>query len=270
MPKKLDKLERNCFVYSPELPPNEELAQYVEKHRDRSRLHSEWSAGLTTLSETNQPTSGKDWPEAMRQLGFLPFEVLVREPQFVSAHDFFTEYRPIRDPFSIWYSAVEKRGTAILQCVLDIVSKEDIAAINSAIAEEEPFYWQQDPAAKYRWYLFGVHLWEPKRSEEGLSQDEFRLLLLKEAARERRKFERLRREFDGVGCKRHRVARETIPEDVRIFVWRRDEGKCVKCGSNERLEYDHIIPVSKGGSNTERNVQLLCEGCNRSKGASVE
>ncbi len=57
-----------------------------------------------------------------------------------------------------------------------------------------------------------------------------------------------------------------IPDEVRLKVWRRDLGKCVKCGSQEKLEFDHIIPVSKGGSNTERNIQLLCEKCNRAKG----
>ena len=59
--------------------------------------------------------------------------------------------------------------------------------------------------------------------------------------------------------------RDPIPEDVQLFVWQRDGGSCVKCGSKENLEYDHIIPVSKGGSNTARNIQLLCESCNRSK-----
>jgi hypothetical protein len=63
--------------------------------------------------------------------------------------------------------------------------------------------------------------------------------------------------------------REPIPKDVRAFVWRRDEGRCVSCGSNERLEFDHIVPVSKGGSSTERNIQLLCDLCNRVKGSSI-
>ena len=63
--------------------------------------------------------------------------------------------------------------------------------------------------------------------------------------------------------------RERIPESVRLFVWQRDEGKCVNCGSRENLEFDHIIPVAEGGSNTERNIQLLCERCNRGKGKSV-
>ncbi len=64
--------------------------------------------------------------------------------------------------------------------------------------------------------------------------------------------------------------REGIPTEVRRQVWRRDGGKCVKCGSRRNLEYDHIIPVSMGGSNTARNIELLCESCNRSKGASIE
>ncbi len=64
-------------------------------------------------------------------------------------------------------------------------------------------------------------------------------------------------------------ARVSIPEDVQIFVWNRDHGKCVNCKSNEKLEFDHIIPISKGGSNTARNLQLLCEKCNRQKSNKI-
>ena len=63
--------------------------------------------------------------------------------------------------------------------------------------------------------------------------------------------------------------RQVIPEVVRHEVWRRDQGRCVRCGSQQRLEFDHVIPLSKGGSSTARNIQLLCEPCNRTKGATL-
>jgi hypothetical protein len=65
-------------------------------------------------------------------------------------------------------------------------------------------------------------------------------------------------------------ARKPIPDDVKMFVWQRDGGECIKCGSNENLEFDHIIPIVKGGSNTERNIQLFCEKCNREKQDNIQ
>ena len=56
-----------------------------------------------------------------------------------------------------------------------------------------------------------------------------------------------------------------ISQEVKDLVWNRDNGQCRECKSNEKLEFDHIIPYSKGGSNTYRNIQLLCESCNRLK-----
>lgn len=42
--------------------------------------------------------------------------------------------------------------------------------------------------------------------------------------------------------------RSPISEAVRSEVWRRDRGCCVTCGSNANIQYDHIIPVSRGGA----------------------
>ncbi len=56
-----------------------------------------------------------------------------------------------------------------------------------------------------------------------------------------------------------------IPAYIRLFVWKRDKGRCVACGSNDKIEYDHIIPYSKGGSSTVNNIQILCLNCNRRK-----
>lgn len=63
--------------------------------------------------------------------------------------------------------------------------------------------------------------------------------------------------------------RESIPQAVRVEVWQRDGGHCVDCSSQDKLEFDHIIPMAMGGGNTSRNLQLLCETCNRRKGASL-
>ena len=63
--------------------------------------------------------------------------------------------------------------------------------------------------------------------------------------------------------------RPSIPQKTKDKVWNRDGGKCVQCGSNENIEFDHIIPFSKGGSSTYRNLQILCEKCNRVKSANI-
>ena len=57
-----------------------------------------------------------------------------------------------------------------------------------------------------------------------------------------------------------------IPQDVKIAVSVRDSGKCRICGSTKGLQYDHIIPWSRGGSSIDPdNIQLLCGYHNRLK-----
>lgn len=58
-----------------------------------------------------------------------------------------------------------------------------------------------------------------------------------------------------------------ISNQTKMDVLIRDEHKCQICNSTENLEFDHIIPVSKGGSSESDNLQLLCRSCNRSKRA---
>jgi hypothetical protein len=65
--------------------------------------------------------------------------------------------------------------------------------------------------------------------------------------------------------------RRIIPTEVKLEVWKRDNGKCVKCGSTNDLHFDHIIPWSKGGSsNTADNIQLLCGRHNLEKHDKLE
>ena len=62
-----------------------------------------------------------------------------------------------------------------------------------------------------------------------------------------------------------------IPTAVKLEVWRRDSGRCVKCGSTDNLHFDHIIPFAKGGSSlVAENVQILCARHNLEKRDRIE
>jgi hypothetical protein len=56
-----------------------------------------------------------------------------------------------------------------------------------------------------------------------------------------------------------------IPRDVRQRVWQRYGGRCAECGATDYLEFDHIVPRAKGGSNSDANIQRLCRRCNMKK-----
>ncbi|MEV5649569.1 HNH endonuclease [Nocardia sp. NPDC052254] len=61
----------------------------------------------------------------------------------------------------------------------------------------------------------------------------------------------------------------TIPPDIKAEVWHRDGARCVECGAAHYLEFDHIIPLSRGGATSAANLQILCRGCNRDKGDHI-
>ena len=54
---------------------------------------------------------------------------------------------------------------------------------------------------------------------------------------------------------------------VKMHVWRRDDGKCVRCGGREGVWFDYIVPVRQGGSATEQNIRLMCWRCRRAHAA---
>ena len=71
------------------------------------------------------------------------------------------------------------------------------------------------------------------------------------------------------GSKPEARTRESIPQHVRSEVWDRAGGKCVICGSTENLQYDHILPFSKGGGEMVGNLQILCRDCNLAKSDKI-
>lgn len=62
---------------------------------------------------------------------------------------------------------------------------------------------------------------------------------------------------------------------LREKIKKRDGNTCQQCGISVRdepnllIEIDHIIPISKGGTTVEDNLQALCWRCNRTKGATL-
>jgi DNA-binding transcriptional ArsR family regulator len=65
--------------------------------------------------------------------------------------------------------------------------------------------------------------------------------------------------------------RKTIGSAKRYRVLKRDRFRCVFCGRSPatdldvELVIDHIVPVCKGGSNADENLQVLCFDCNSGK-----
>lgn len=69
---------------------------------------------------------------------------------------------------------------------------------------------------------------------------------------------------------RQRARRLEVTETNLVPGWRKIlldyyGYRCLKCGSLERIEADHVVPISKGGPHTIENFQTLCKFCNISK-----
>jgi 5-methylcytosine-specific restriction endonuclease McrA len=69
--------------------------------------------------------------------------------------------------------------------------------------------------------------------------------------------------------------RKKISKVVRRTLYEINDGHCAYCGrefcKNVWREIDHIIPVSKGGSNTAENMTVCCQNCNaRKQGFSLD
>lgn len=69
---------------------------------------------------------------------------------------------------------------------------------------------------------------------------------------------------------KNKLSAKPLYKKQKERILERDGGRCVKCGATEKLHIDHVIPVSKGGTSDDDNLQVLCATCNCSKGARIE
>ena len=67
-------------------------------------------------------------------------------------------------------------------------------------------------------------------------------------------------------ARNHKRLNKRVWAHVRLRTFRRDNYRCVKCGSAGRLECDHIKPLANGGEPyKDSNLQALCRGCHIEK-----
>jgi hypothetical protein len=113
------------------------------------------------------------------------------------------------------------------------------------------------------WLFRNCFYWE----DENLNADDVKALALQRIRKRERQLATahslMRAEEAG------QPVRAPVPVEVRRPVFERDGGRCVECGGNFDLQYDHVIPFSLGGATTVDNLQLLCGDCNRKKGATL-
>lgn len=65
-----------------------------------------------------------------------------------------------------------------------------------------------------------------------------------------------------------RIGRHQLNFSTMTRIVRRDDYRCQHCKNklqDDEVEFDHIIPISKGGSSEEHNMRLTCFDCNRDK-----
>lgn len=69
--------------------------------------------------------------------------------------------------------------------------------------------------------------------------------------------------------KENKNKRSSIPPKLRHKVLKRDRYTCQACGARApdvELEVDHVVPVSRGGTDDLSNLKVLCRDCNIGKG----
>lgn len=72
--------------------------------------------------------------------------------------------------------------------------------------------------------------------------------------------------------RQERRTTRSVPREIMLKVVRRDGQVCGACHKNvpdNEIEFDHIIPHSRGGPTSTENLRVLCRGCNRKKKAEL-
>ena len=69
------------------------------------------------------------------------------------------------------------------------------------------------------------------------------------------------------------VEREHFTDEEKMLIAKKSDDKCCCCGKTVFFGYgatvEHFIPLSKGGTNRDINLVMLCEDCNKKKNSFI-
>ncbi len=262
MPVKTKMLDYGGFVHSPNAPVSADFAEYL---RQIDLLVAAWRGAV---EEWNQSQFSAELLQRKKetQRAFDDFAAAYQDKftikhvegdaTFLPVARFFARYHPIRRPFAILHCNLDLP----LHTVYAFENDADVAAANAALGKVTPLRWWQNGPSNHPCYLFGEWIWELKPTE--LNSSDKGLLLLFETIAEKDRLQRDRLRHDLAGVTSGSPADEQfISEAVRAAVWRRDGGKCARCGGHDGIDFSIVSPSLRGKTPTAQNVQLLCAKC---------
>jgi hypothetical protein len=259
MPTKTKMLDYGGFVHSPETPMSAEFAEYL---RQVDVLMAAWQEALGQWNQSQFSPEllqrKKDAKQAFEQFATAytdryTIKHVERDAVFLPVARFFAKYYPIRRPFAILHCNLDLP----LHTVYGFENDGDLRCINAALGRSTPLAWWQEGPSGHPCYLFGQWVWELKPTE--VNSSDKGLTLLFEETTERDQLQRNRLQHNLVGASG--PAEEVfVPEAVRSAVWRRDGGKCARCGGREGVDFS-VVSAARGNTATVQGVQLLCTRC---------
>jgi hypothetical protein len=253
-------LDLGNFVHSPQQPMSETFAASLQGF-DRlfeqwQIVHAEWqkSPFSPQLLECKKTMEARVEEYVAPILERYTLRAVEQDRAFLPLSRFFAQYGPVREPFVILHC----EAAIPLHTVARFEGYDDLKSLNAALSQQVPLPWWQRGPMGYPCYLFGECVWELKATELNAS-DKGRIILFEETLqKDRQKRDRLRHNlFASAGA----LNDDFVPEGVRVGIWRRAGGKCMKCGSRQELDFSYIVSPRSGGSTTAENVQLLCGRC---------
>lgn len=259
MPTKTRLLDYGGFVRSPDAPASPAFDEYLAQI---DPLLTTWREAADRASRL---VSAPEWIDrrntAQRMLNDFAaayrdqytIKHVERNPDFLPVARFFARYRPVRRPFAILNCNLELP----LHSVYIFENNDDLKDVNDALDRVTPLRWWQDGPMNHPCYLFGDCVWELKLTEVEASDKGLTLLFDRMGEQDKLQRDRLQNELA--------AARSSvdgfIPEIVRAAVWRRDGGKCARCGGHNDVDFCISTPPAPGHAPAPQNVQLFCARC---------